>query len=199
MGGWYRVENGERVSVALPDVFGGGARHPLHRRTDGGGRGRVFSAQGVQYEAKSGWGTAAPTTATSRPRFAQPRQMMGKLWAEVLLPEETGQRAAVPAPDRPRRAHALKRPSGRLGFRRHRLPAHSAIPSRQVRRSSCSPSAAALIAFVCAGAQSACRKGGTGCPARILLLCSLWTDSGLLQVYGSHVAELEHIVITFTC
>ena len=25
VGGWYRVENGERVSVALPDVFGGGA------------------------------------------------------------------------------------------------------------------------------------------------------------------------------
>ena len=42
VGGWYRVENGERVSVALRRRR---ARRPLHRRTDGGGRGaRVLRA-----------------------------------------------------------------------------------------------------------------------------------------------------------
>ena len=48
--GWYRVEDGERVGVALPDVLGGDA--PVALYTDAltaADAGRVFSARGVQY------------------------------------------------------------------------------------------------------------------------------------------------------
>lgn len=90
VGGWYRVEDGERVSVKLPDVLGGDA--PVALCTDAltaADAGRVFSARGVQYGLEIWLGDKLlyryePTA------FPRNRQMMGKLWAEVLLPEETG-------------------------------------------------------------------------------------------------------------
>ena len=90
VGGWYRVEDGERVSVELPDVLGGDS--PVTLCTDAltaADAGRVFSARGVQYGLEIWLGDKLlyryETTA-----FPRNRQMMGKLWAEVLLPEETG-------------------------------------------------------------------------------------------------------------
>lgn len=90
VGGWYRVEDGERVGVELPDVLGGDA--PVALYTDAltaADAGRVFSARGVQYGLEIWLGDKLlyryePTA------FPRNRQMMGKLWAEVLLPEETG-------------------------------------------------------------------------------------------------------------
>lgn len=191
VGGWYRVENGERVSVALPDVFGGGA--PVALCTDeldcGGTRGRVFSAQGVQYGLEIWLGDKLlyryePTA------FPRNRQMMGKLWAEVLLPEETG---SAPLCLR------LTDPDAHMRLSAPVVGSASAVTGYHLRRLSVSAvltlfmlaiGVLSLVAFVYMGHKRLPERRFLDAAA-FLLLCSLWswTDSGLLQVYGSHVAS----------
>ena len=190
VGGWYRVENGERVSVALPDVFSGGA--PVTLCTDeltAADAGRVFSARGVQYGLEIWLGDKLlyryePTA------FPRNRQMMGKLWAEVLLPEETG---SAPLCLR------LTDPDAHMRLSAPVVGSLSAVTGYHLRRLSVSAvltlfmftiGVLSLVAFVYMGHKRLPERRFLDAAA-FLLLCSLWswTDSGLLQVYGSHVAS----------
>ena len=194
VGGWYRVENGERVSVALPDVFGGGA--PVTLCTDAltaADAGRVFSARGVQYGLEIWMGNKLlyryePTA------FPRNRQMMGKLWAEVLLPEETG---SAPLCLR------LTDPDAHMRLSAPVVGSLSAVTGYHLRRLSVSAvltlfmftiGVLSLVAFVYMGHKRLPERRFLDAAA-FLLLCSLWswTDSGLLQVYGSHVASLSMV------
>ena len=190
VGGWYRVEDGERVSVALPDVLGGDL--PVALCTDAltaADAGRVFSARGVQYGLEIWLGDKLlyryePTA------FPRNRQMMGKLWADVLLPEETGS-----APLR----LLFTDPGARMRLSAPVVGSASAVTGCHLRRLSVSAvltlfmlaiGALSLIAFVYMGHKRLTESRFLDA-AVFLLLCSLWswTDSGLLQVYGSHVAS----------
>lgn len=194
VGGWYRVEDGERVSVALPDIFGSGA--PVALCTDeltAADAGRVFSAQGVQYGLEIWLGDKLlyryePTA------FPRNRQMMGKLWAEVLLPEETG---SAPLCLR------LTDPDAHMRLSAPVVGSASAVTGYHLRRLSVSAvltlfmlaiGVLSLVAFVYMGHKRLPEKRFLDAAA-FLLLCSLWswTDSGLLQVYGSHVASLSMV------
>ena len=188
--GWYRVENGERVSVELPDVLGGDL--PVALCTDAltaADAGRVFSARGVQYGLEIWLGDKLlyryePTA------FPRNRQMMGKLWAEVLLPEETG---SAPLCLR------FTDPDAHMRLSAPVVGSLSAVTGYHLRRLSVSAvltlfmfaiGVLALVAFVYMGHKRLTESRFLDA-AVFLLLCSLWswTDSGLLQVYGSHVAS----------
>ena len=188
--GWYRVENGERVSVELPDVLGGDL--PVALCTDAltaADAGRVFSARGVQYGLEIWLGDKLlyryePTA------FPRNRQMMGKLWAEVLLPEETG---SAPLCLR------FTDPDAHMRLSAPVVGSLSAVTGYHLRRLSVSAvltlfmfaiGVLALVAFVYMG-HKRLKESRFLDAAVFLLLCSLWswTDSGLLQVYGSHVAS----------
>ena len=188
--GWYRVENGERVGVELPDVLGGDA--PVALYTDAltaADAGRVFSARGVQYGLEIWLGDKLlyryePTA------FPRNRQMMGKLWAEVLLPEETGS-----APLR----LLFTDPDARMHLSAPVVGSLSAVTGYHLRSLSVSAvltlfmfaiGVLSLVAFAYMGHKRLTESRFLDA-AVFLLLCSLWswTDSGLLQVYGSHVAS----------
>ena len=188
--GWYRVKNGERVIVNLPDVLSGDA--PVALYTDAltaADAGSVFSARGVQYGLEIWLGDKLlyryePTA------FPRNRQMMGKLWAEVLLPEETG---SAPLCLRFTDPDAHKRLSAPV------VGSASAVTGCHLRRLSVSAvltlfmfaiGVLAFVAFVYMGHKRLTESRFLDA-AVFLLLCSLWswTDSGLLQVYGSHVAS----------
>ena len=188
--GWYRVENGERVSVALPDVLSGDA--PVTLCTDAltaADAGRVFSARGVQYGLEIWLGDKLlyryePTA------FPRNRQMMGKLWAEVLLPDETGS-----APLR----LLFTDPGAHMRLSAPVVGSASAVTGYHLRRLSVSAvltlfmfaiGLLSFVAFVYMGHKRLTESRFLDA-AVFLLLCSLWswTDSGLLQVYGSHVAS----------
>lgn len=190
VGGWYRVEDGERVSVALPDVLGGDA--PVSLCTDAltaADAGRVFSARGVQYGLEIWLGDKLlyryePTA------FPRNRQMMGKLWAEVLLPEETGS-----APLR----LLFTDPGAHMRLSAPVIGSASAVTGYHLRRLAVSAvltlfmfaiGLLSFVAFVYMGHKRLPESRFLDA-AVFLLLCSLWswTDSGLLQVYGSHVAS----------
>lgn len=190
VGGWYRVEDGERVSVALPDVLGGDL--PVALCTDAltaADAGRVFSARGVQYGLEIWMGDKLlyryePTA------FPRNRQMMGKLWAEVLLPEETGSaplRLLFTDPDAHMRLSApvIGSASAVTGYHLRRLSVSAVLTLFML-----AIGALSLIAFVYMGHKRLTESRFLDA-AVFLLLCSLWswTDSGLLQVYGSHVAS----------
>ena len=190
VGGWYRVENGERVSVELPDVLSDDA--PVALYTDAltaADAGRVFSARGVQYGLEIWLGDKLlyryePTA------FPRNRQMMGKLWAEVLLPEETG---SAPLCLR------FTDPDAHMRLSAPVVGSASAVTGCHLRRLSVSAvltlfmfaiGVLAFVAFVYMGHKRLTESRFLDA-AVFLLLCSLWswTDSGLLQVYGSHVAS----------
>ena len=190
VGGWYRVEDGERVTVNLPDVLGGDA--PVALCTDAltaADAGRVFSARGVQYGLEIWLGDKLlyryePTA------FPRNRQMMGKLWAEVLLPEETG---SAPLCLR------FTDPDAHMRLSAPVVGSASAVTGYHLRSLSVSAvltlfmfaiGVLALVAFVYMGHKRLTESRFLDA-AVFLLLCSLWswTDSGLLQVYGSHVAS----------
>lgn len=194
VGGWYRIEDGERVAVNLPDVLVGGA--PVALCTDeltAADAGRVFSAQGVQYGLEIWLGDKLlyryePTA------FPRNRQMMGKLWAEVLLPEETG---SAPLCLR------LTDPDAHMRLSAPVVGSASAVTGYHLRRLSVSAvltlfmlaiGVLSLVAFVYMGHKRLPERRFLDAAA-FLLLCSLWswTDSGLLQVYGSHVASLSMV------
>ena len=190
VGGWYRVEDGERVSVDLPDVLGGDL--PVALCTDAltaADAGRVFSARGVQYGLEIWLGDKLlyryePTA------FPRNRQMMGKLWAEVLLPEETG---SAPLCLR------FTDPDARMRLSAPVVGSASAVTGYHLRSLAVSAvltlfmfaiGALSFVAFVYMGHKRLTESRFLDA-AVFLLLCSLWswTDSGLLQVYGSHVAS----------
>ena len=190
VGGWYRVEDGERVSVELPDVLGGGA--PVALYTDAltaADAGRVFSAQGVQYGLEIWLGDKLlyryePTA------FPRNRQMMGKLWAEVLLPEETGSaplclRFTDPDAHMRLSAPVVGSASAVTGYHLRSLSVSAVLTLFMLTIGLLS-----LVAFAYMGHKRL--KDSRFLDAAVfLLLCSLWswTDSGLLQVYGSQVAS----------
>ena len=138
---------------------------------------------------KSGWGDKLlyryePTA------FPRNRQMMGKLWAEVLLPEETG---SAPLCLR------LTDPDARMRLSAPVVGSASAVTGYHLGSLAVSAvltlfmfaiGVLALIAFVYMGHKRLPESRFLDA-AVFLLLCSLWswTDSGLLQVYGSHVAS----------
>lgn len=188
--GWYRVKNGERVIVNLPDVLSGDA--PVALYTDAltaADAGSVFSARGVQYGLEIWLGDKLlyryePTA------FPRNRQMMGKLWAEVLLPEETG---SAPLCLR------FTDPDAHMRLSAPVVGSASAVTGCHLRRLSVSAvltlfmfaiGVLAFVAFVYMGHKRLTESRFLDA-AVFLLLCSLWswTDSGLLQVYGSHVAS----------
>ena len=190
VGGWYRVEDGERVSVALPDVLGGDL--PVALCSDAltaADAGRVFSARGVQYGLEIWLGDKLlyryePTA------FPRNRQMMGKLWAEVLLPEETG---SAPL------CLLFTDPGAHMRLSAPVIGSASAVTGCHLRRLSVSAvltlfmfaiGMLSFVAFVYMGHKRLTESRFLDA-AVFLLLCSLWswTDSGLLQVYGSHVAS----------
>lgn len=190
VGGWYRVEDGERVSVALPDVLGGNA--PVALCTDAltaADAGRVFSARGVQYGLEI-WLGDKLLYRYEPIAFPRNRQMMGKLWAEVLLPEETGS-----APLR----LLFTDPGAHMRLSAPVVGSVSAVTGYHLRRLSVSAvltlfmfaiGVLSFVAFVYMGHKRLTESRFLDAAA-FLLLCSLWswTDSGLLQVYGSHVAS----------
>ena len=188
--GWYRVENGERVIVNLPDVLSGDA--PVALYTDAltaADAGRVFSARGVQYGLEIWLGDKLlyryePTA------FPRNRQMMGKLWAEVLLPEETGSaplclRFTDPDAHMRLSAPVVGSASAVTGYHLRRLAVSAVLTLFMF-----AIGVLALVAFVYMGHKRLTESRFLDA-AVFLLLCSLWswTDSGLLQVYGSHVAS----------
>ena len=188
--GWYRVEAGERVSVELPDFLGDGA--PVALYTDeltAADAGRVFSARGVQYGLEIWLGDKLlyryePTA------FPRNRQMMGKLWAEVLLPEETGSaplclRFTDPDAHMRLSAPVVGSASAVTGYHLRSLSVSAVLTLFMLTIGLLS-----LVAFAYMG-HKRLKESRFLDAAVFLLLCSLWswTDSGLLQVYGSHVAS----------
>lgn len=188
--GWYRVEDGERVVVELPDVLGGGA--PVALYTDAltaADAGRVFSARGVQYGLEIWLGDKLlyryePTA------FPRNRQMLGKLWAEVLLSEETGSaplclRFTDPDAHMRLSAPVVGSASAVTGYHLRSLSVSAVLTLFMLTIGLLS-----LVAFAYMGHKRL--KDSRFLDAAVfLLLCSLWswTDSGLLQVYGSQVAS----------
>lgn len=190
VGGWYRVEDGERVPVNLPDVLSGDA--PVTLYTDAltaADAGRVFSVRGVQYGLEIWLGDKLlyryePTA------FPRNRQMMGKLWAEVILPEETGSaplclRFTDPGAHMRLSAPVVGSASAVTGYHLRRLSVSAVLTLFML-----AIGVLSLVAFVYMGHMRLPERRFLDAAA-FLLLCSLWswTDSGLLQVYGSHVAS----------
>ena len=68
VGGWYRIEDGERVIVNLPDVLSDDAPVALYTDALTAADAGACSPRGAfNTGLKSGWGTSC-STATSRPR-----------------------------------------------------------------------------------------------------------------------------------
>lgn len=91
--GWYRIVDGEKVAVTLPDSLKGKKGETILLYNDTltwEDAGKTFSADGVSYglEIRMGDTLLYRYEDNSFPKNAQ---MKGKLWADIELPEETGQ------------------------------------------------------------------------------------------------------------
>lgn len=185
VGGWYRVEDGERVSVELPDVLGGDA--PVALCTDAltaADAGRVFSARGVQYGLEIWLGDKLlyryePTA------FPRNRQMMGKLWAEETGSAPLCLRFTDPGAHMRLSAPVVGSASAVTGYHLRSMAVSAVLTLFMF-----AIGVLSLVAFVYMGHKRLTESRFLDA-AVFLLLCSLWswTDSGLLQVYGSHVAS----------
>ncbi len=91
--GWYRIVDGEKAAVTLPDSLKGKKGETILLYNDTltwEDAGKTFSADGVSYglEIRLGDTLLYRYEDNSFPKNAQ---MKGKLWADIELPEETGQ------------------------------------------------------------------------------------------------------------
>lgn len=120
--------------------------------------------------------------------------MMGKLWAEVLLPEETGSaplclRFTDPGAHMRLSAPVVGSASAVTGYHLRSMAVSAVLTLFMF-----AIGVLSLVAFVYMGHKRLTESRFLDA-AVFLLLCSLWswTDSGLLQVYGSHVASWSMI------
>ncbi len=87
--GWYQLVDGERVSVTLPAKITPGEDGKIHLYNDTlqDEEGKIFSVTNVQNELKISVGDQILYEYDSS-LFERNNQMKGKLWSDVILPDE---------------------------------------------------------------------------------------------------------------